>query len=127
MPKLSEIMTREVFTIASDMPVTEAAKHMMKGRVGSACVLQGGWLAGIFTERDALRAAASGADLTKSPISEWMTADPVAIQPGADSEEAAVIMLANGFRHLPVTEGKNLVGIVSLRDLLATRIRRRPL
>lgn len=127
MPKLSEIMTRDVFTVTSDMPVTEAAKHMMKGRVGSACVLQGGWLAGIFTERDALRAAASGADLTKSPIAEWMTTDPVTVSPGVDSEEAAETMLSNGFRHLPVTEGRNLVGIVSLRDLLATRIRRRPL
>ena len=62
--------------------------------------------------------------MSASKVSEWMTADPVTVGPDLDSEEAADLMLAQGFRHLPVVEGKQVSGIVSLRDLLGTRIRR---
>ena len=71
-----------------------------------------------------LRAAASGTDLTMSRISEWMTRDPETVSADLDSEEAAQIMLSRGFRHLPVLDGNAVVGIVSLRDVLSTRIRR---
>ncbi|HWW52137.1 MAG TPA: CBS domain-containing protein, partial [Acidimicrobiales bacterium] len=81
-------------------------------------------LVGIFTERDVLRAAASGADLTTAPISEWMTSDPETATPDVDSEDAAQMMLSGGFRHLPVLEDNTVVGVVSLRDLLSSRIRR---
>ena len=124
MAKLGDIMTRKVFTTEAETPVSEVAAGMVKGRFGSAVVMQGAWLVGIFTERDVLRAAASGADLTKSPVSEWMTRDPVTATPDMDSEEAAEIVLSQGFRHLPVLEGNSVVGIVSLRDLLSVRIRR---
>jgi CBS domain-containing protein len=87
--------------------------------------MQGSWLAGILTERDVLRAAASGSDLTKSPVSEWMTRNPITATPDTTLEEAAEVMLSNGFRHLPVVEGRELQGMVSIRDVLASRIRRR--
>jgi CBS domain-containing protein len=87
-------------------------------------VMEGKRLSGIFTERDVLRAAASGVDLTSSPVSEWMTNDPVTVDADMDSDEATEIMMSNGFRHLPVVEGLALIGIVSLRDILRTRIRR---
>ena len=125
MAKLSEIMSSKVFSAAPDTPVSEAARSMVEGRFGSALVLDGRWLVGIFTERDVLRAAASGADLTKSPLSEWMTRDPVTVGPDMDSEEATQIMASQGFRHLPVLDGDNVTGIVSLRDLLRARIGRR--
>jgi CBS domain-containing protein len=121
---LKEIMTGEVFTITRDAPVAQVAASMLKGRFGSAIVMEGSWLSGIFTERDVLRAAASGADLTSSPVSEWMTGDPVTADAGMEADEATEIMMSRGFRHLPVVEGKTLIGIVSLRDILRTRIRR---
>ncbi|HEX9121763.1 MAG TPA: CBS domain-containing protein [Actinomycetota bacterium] len=124
MTTLGEIMTREVFTTAGEAPVAEVAGSMIKGRIGSALVKQGPMLMGIFTERDVLRAAASGADLTSSAVSEWMTPDPVTADPATDADEAAEIMLSQGFRHLPVLEGTTLAGIVSLRDILSVRIRR---
>ncbi len=86
--------------------------------------MDGSWLSGIFTERDVLRAAASGSDLTSSPVSEWMTNDPVTADADMDADEATEIMMSRGFRHLPVVEGKTLIGIVSLRDILRTRVRR---
>jgi CBS domain-containing protein len=123
--RLRDIMSSNVFTTTSETSVVDAARGMSKGRFGSALVMNGSWLAGIITERDMLRAVASGEDLNTIPVKEWMTRDPVTATPEPDSEEAAEIMLANGFRHLPITEGAGVVGIVSLRDVLSARIRRR--
>jgi CBS domain-containing protein len=124
MATLNDIMSRDVFTTTGDVSVAAAANSMVKGRFGSAVVMEGSWLVGIFTERDVLRAAASGADLTTSPVSEWMTRDPVTAGPDVDADDAAEIMMGQGFRHLPVVEGTTLLGIVSLRDILRVRIRR---
>jgi CBS domain-containing protein len=118
-------MTGDVFTTTFDTSVVDAARGMAKGRFGSALVMNGTWLAGIITERDVLHAAASGNDLNTVSVKEWMTADPVTSSPETDSEEAVDIMLAKGFRHLPVTEGASVLGIVSLRDVLSARVRRR--
>jgi CBS domain-containing protein len=97
---------------------------MVAANVGSAVVMQGRFLAGILTERDIMRAAAAGVDLTRSTVSEWMTPDPQSASPDTSVEDAAQIMLLNGFRHLPVVEGRAVCGVVSLRDLFAIRIRR---
>jgi CBS domain-containing protein len=124
MVALGEIMTRKVSSTSPETSVTEAARAMVHGRFGSVTVLVGETLVGIFTERDVLRAAAESGDLSKEPVREWMTADPVTASADEDSEDAAERMLAGGFRHLPVVDGVRLVGIVSLRDLLSARIRR---
>jgi CBS domain-containing protein len=121
---LRDLMSTRVATTTPDTPVAEAAAGMMKANVGSAVVMQGPFLAGILTERDVLRAAASGEDLSASLVSEWMTPDPESARPDMSAGEAAQIMLLNGFRHLPIVEGRKVCGVVSLRDLFASRIRR---
>jgi len=123
-PTLAEIMTKDPFAVTGDTTVADVAAQMVKQRVGSAVVMDGAWLAGIFTERDVLRAAASGRDLTASTVGEWMTPDPMTAEPEMDAGEAAQVMLSRGFRHLPVMESNRVTGIVSLRDVLSTRIRR---
>ena len=125
MAQLRDIMTTKVLTTSAERSVAEVTGMMVKARVGSAVVLQGSWLAGILTERDVLRAAASRSDLTTSPVSQWMTRDPVTATPDTTAEEAAHLMLTNGFRPLPVVEGRSLTGVVSIRDVLASGIRRR--
>jgi CBS domain-containing protein len=124
MPTLRDLMNAEVVTATPDTTVAAAAAAMIAARVGSAIVMQGAFLAGILTERDVLRAAASGEDLRESVVSEWMTEDPQSAGPDASPEDAAQIMLLNGFRHLPVVEGRDVCGVVSLRELFAARIRR---
>jgi CBS domain-containing protein len=124
MAQLRDLMNTSVVTAAPDTTVTEAAAGMVRARVGSVVVLQGTFLAGILTERDVLRAAASGEDLSLSQVSAWMSADPQAASPDMPAEEAAQIMLLNGFRHLPVVEGRVVCGVVSIRDLFAAKIRR---
>lgn len=124
MTALRDLMSTRVALTSPDTSVADAAASMVKANIGSAIVMQGRFLAGILTERDVLRSAASGEDLRATRVSDWMTPDPQSVSPDTSVEEAAEIMLKNGFRHLPVVEGREVRGVVSLRDLFATRIRR---
>jgi CBS domain-containing protein len=122
--RLGDIISGKVFSVPPTASVAEAAETMVKGRVGSAVVVDGPWLLGIFTERDALRVAAAGVDPKTTSVKDWMSKDPITTGPDTDSADAAAIMATEGFRHLPVVEGDSVVGVVSLRDVLSTRIRR---
>jgi CBS domain-containing protein len=123
---LRDLMNTRVVATTADTSVAAAAAGMVAANVGSAVVMQGPFLHGILTERDVLRAAASGEDLSASMVSTWMTPDPQPASPDTSVDEAAQIMLLNGFRHLPVLDGRTVCGLVSLRDLFAARIRRPP-
>src|SRR6202142_1401195 len=112
-------MTTRVVAVGSDDSVADAAAAMIGQKVGSALIMQSRFLAGILTERDVLRAAASGGDLTDSPVAAWMTKDPEQASPDTTIEDALQVMLLHGFRHLPVLEGREVCGVVSLRDLAA--------
>jgi CBS domain-containing protein len=124
MATLRDLMNTTVVTTEPDTPIAEAAAAMVASSVGSAVVMQGSFLTGILTERDVLRAAASGDDLRQAVVSDWMTHNPQSADPDSSPEEAAQVMLLNGFRHLPVVDGRQVCGVVSLRDLFAARIRR---
>ena len=119
-----DVMTNRVVAASPDDPVAVTAAAMVRHKVGSALIMQGRFLAGILTERDVLRAAASGSDLTHSPVSAWMTKDPEQASPDTTVEDALQLMLLHGFRHLPVLEEREVRGVVSLRDLAAARISR---
>jgi CBS domain-containing protein len=117
MATVRDIMSRDLVTVEPGATVAEAATLMGGRGVGSALVLDGGSAAGIFTERDILRALASDFDAAHHPVADWMTHDPVTVEAGTDVAVARDLMLERGFRHLPVTDDGVLVGIVSLRDL----------
>ena len=125
MVELREVMSPNVATVESDASVADAAKVMVKGGFGSVIIVHGKMLVGILTERDVLRAAAEETDLSAALIEDWMTPDPEPAEPELETEEAAGMMLSRGFRHLPVTQDGDLVGIVRLRDVLSARIGRR--
>ena len=112
-------------TLSSDSTVSDAAQVMVRGGFGSVVVVHGRMLLGILTERDVLRAAASEDDLRSASVERWMTPDPDTSEPDLDTEEAAGLMLSRGYRHLPVVVDGDLVGMVSLRDVLSARIARR--
>jgi CBS domain-containing protein len=124
MATIRDLMSTSIVEAEPETSVTQASAAMVAAGVGSAMVMQGSFLAGILTERDVLRAAASGQDLSASSVANWMTPDPQSASPDASPEEAAQIMLLHGFRHLPIVDGKQVCGVVSLRDLFAARIRR---
>jgi CBS domain-containing protein len=117
MAAVGEIMTKELVTVVSGATVAEAATVMGERKVGSALVIDGGELVGIFTERDIVRALSQDFDAPGHPITHWMTRDPATITPETTVQEALDVMLTRGFRHLPVVDGTTPVGMVSMRDL----------
>ncbi len=96
----------------------DAAEAMLDAGVGSIAVIDGHRLTGILTERDLLRAAAEGVDPGVEAVRDWMTADPDVTSPESEVRDAAKWMLEIGYRHLPVMEDNELLGIVSIKDLL---------
>jgi CBS domain-containing protein len=118
MPTLAEIMQREVLAVAPEDTLGFAAEQMADRGVGASVVLDYGRLIGILSERDILRAVAGRVHSSEARVREWMTADPVTASPSTSPEEAARIMIDQGFRHLPVVEGDQAVGIVSIRDVV---------
>jgi CBS domain-containing protein len=117
MATIRDVMTSELVTVEPGTTVAEAATVMGERHVGSALVLGDGRMVGIFTERDILKALASDFDAARHAVEQWMTPDPATIAADAGVREARDLMLERGFRHLPVTDGEDVVGIVSLRDL----------
>ncbi len=115
-------MARDPVTVAPEDTLGEAAAKMNERGIGSAIVLDFGRMIGILTERDIMRAVAYRTHSSEARVREWMTAEPVTATPSTSVDEAARIMLENGFRHLPVVEGDRAVGVVSLRDLARSRI-----
>lgn len=99
--------------------VARAAKLMAKKNVGAIMVVEEGQLVGIFTERDAVfRVVAEGLDVAKTRIGEVMTRSPVTVGPDEIFGRALLLMHEHGFRHVPVVEKGEPIGIVSSRMAL---------
>jgi CBS domain-containing protein len=121
MAQISEVMRENFITVAPEDTLGEVAQQMVELNVGSVVVKDFGRLIGILTERDLLKAMAGRVHTSDARVREWMTADPITASPETDVEEAAQTMLGNGFRHLPVVDGERVVGVVSLRQVVAAR------
>jgi CBS domain-containing protein len=117
MPLVSEHMTRSLLTVGADATVGEAAAAMAARGVGAVVVLEGEAIAAILTERDVMKVVAAGQD-GSAPVAEWMTRHPETVEPEDSTDHAASLMIHGGFRHLPVVAGGQVVGIVSIRDLM---------
>lgn len=115
---LGDFMSREVLSVAPEDTIGEAAQLMADANVGSSVVLEHGRLIGILTERDLLRAMAQRVHPSEARVREWMTAEPMAVSESTTADEAARLMVENGFRHLPVVDGERTLGVVSLRDVM---------
>ena len=113
-----DLVAGDVVWVAPEATLRKGAEMMVSTEVGSVAVEVDGALEGIFTERDLLRAVAEGADLDTESISTWMTEYPDSFDPEMGVEEAAEWMLATGFRHLPVVDGGDVVGVISIKDVL---------
>jgi CBS domain-containing protein len=116
-PLVREHMSRGLLSVAPDETITQVAQRMVERNLGAVLVVDGGRLVGIMTERDLMRAVARGVH-ADAMVAEYMSRDPETIEPGDTTEHAAVLMIHGGFRHLPVVEGADVVGILSIRDLV---------
>jgi CBS domain-containing protein len=117
MQTVGEVMSTGLLTVDATATLTEAAAQMDSRGVGAALVMNGDRLSGILTERDVLRAVATGG-VEGTKVGAWMTHDPDTVGPDERPGHAAAIMIHGGYRHLPVMEGDTPIGIISIRDLM---------
>ncbi len=116
--KVRDVASSAVVAVGPAQSLRVATQLMAKHRVGSAVVQDAEQLVGILTERDVLNAVASGAEAETVTVQEIMTADVVTVGPDWDLVEAAAEMARRRIRHLVVYEGGQLLGVLSVRDVL---------
>lgn len=110
---------RNVFSVPYDSAVAEALELMARKDVGALLVMRGQFLVGIFSERDYARKAASAVqDPLNTPVRDYMTDWVYAVGPDDDVRTCLGLMNECHIRHLPVVEGEQIVGLVSIGDLV---------
>jgi CBS domain-containing protein len=111
--------TSALWSVAPEATVFEAIKLMAEKNIGSLLVLSGGKLAGVFTERDYTRKVAlHGKNSRDTRVREIIPHEVVTVTPDDSVEDCMRLMTENRVRHLPVVEGVNVVGIISIGDLV---------
>jgi CBS domain-containing protein len=117
---VSDAMSSVVLTVGPDHTLQAAAVKMAERGVGSAVVVDpDGYGPGIVAERDIVRAVAAGKDLNVERVADHMARDTVVATPSWPIEHAAAVMMKGRCRHLVVVEGREVVGVVSIRDIVA--------
>ncbi len=114
-------LVRDQDTYRADVnqTVLDVAQAMVDRNIGAVPVLKDGLLVGIFSERDLMKkVVVEGRDPIRTRVGEVMTRDPLTVAPSEELEACMVLMRQHGFRHLPICDGKQLKGMVSLRDMM---------
>jgi CBS domain-containing protein len=122
MNQLSEILDEKgaaVLEIEADASVFEAVKQMVEANVGSLLVTEGDEIAGIVTERDYLRRVTlEGRTDKETAVREIMSSPLIVVTPRTTIDECMALMTDRRIRHLPVVDGREVVGMVSIGDLV---------
>ena len=126
--KISQILQGKainaLYTVSSDQTVLDALKLMAEKNIGAVLVVDAGQLTGIFSERDyARKVILKDRSSGDTRISEVMTAQVITIEPDQRIEECMVIMSDKHIRHLPVVNEGELLGIISINDVVTAIIR----
>jgi CBS domain-containing protein len=116
--RVRDVASSAVVVVGPEHTVRDAARMMARHHVGSAVVTDAEQLAGILTERDVLKQVAQGSDPDGTTVADMMTRDVVTVGPDWDLIEAAEEMARRRIRHLVVFEGGQLLGVLSVRDVL---------
>jgi CBS domain-containing protein len=127
MPRIRELLNdRPIFQVEADQSVLEVVHYMVDHNIGAVPVLREGELVGVFSERDLMkRVVAGGRSPGSTKVSEVMTPRPYSVSAEESVENCMFLMREHGFRHLPVVEGKELKGFLSLRDLLLHNLKQK--
>jgi len=114
------IQGRPIYAAQSSDTILNAARAMVEHNVGAVPVLDGKQLVGVFSERDIMkRVLVERRDPSATTVAEVMSADPLVVGPDERVDNCLALMKQHGFRHLPVWDGHELQGFISMRDLLA--------
>ena len=109
----------EVFTITPEATVFEALNLMAEHNIGALLVMTGEEINGIVSERDCIRKVdVMGRNAKETRIREIMTSNVITVDADQPLEECMGLMIDKNIRHLPVCEGKQLLGLLSVRDVL---------
>lgn len=104
--------------IGSEATLAEAADRMIEAEIDCLAVVEGRELVGVVTEHDIVEAVSQDADAREEIVSDWMSQAPDTVAPDVSVSEAAKWLLEAGYRHLPVMADGELLGIVTIRDVL---------
>ncbi|RCK75607.1 MAG: CBS domain protein [Anaerolineae bacterium] len=114
---------RPNYSVAVDASVLEALKVMAEANIGAVMVMEGNKVVGIFTERDyARKGELQGRSARETPIREVMVEKMVTVTPKTTIEQCMALMRQFHIRHLPVVENNQMVGILSLRDVMEAAV-----
>lgn len=117
--QLLQIKGYDIHTIEPTVPAQTALELMADKNIGALVVLDGTDLAGIFSERDYVRAVARNKDLAReTPVKEIMISKVVCVKPNRTVQECMALMTEKRIRHLPVVDDDKLVGIISIGDVV---------
>jgi CBS domain-containing protein len=113
------VKSQDTYRATVDQTVLEVACAMVERNIGAVPVLRDGALAGVFSERDLMRrVVVEGRNPATTKVGDVMTANPQTVEPSADLEACKALMRRHGFRHLPICDGQQLFGMISMRDIL---------
>ena len=116
--KIEKIMVRNVITLQTDASAYDAVKLMNKNRIGCLVVVYNGEIVGILTERDMLeRVLEECKDPKETRVSEIMTRKVIVGKPDMQLIEATRLMFEEKVKKLPIVEGKQLIGLITLTDI----------
>ena len=117
--RLLEKKGHKIFSVSPETTIYEAIKVLVKKQVGVVVVVDEGRLVGVLSERDIIRRVVFEETCTKEcPVKEVMTRDVVSVIPEDKLEKCMMIMTEKRFRHLAVKDGNELLGIISIGDLV---------
>ncbi len=110
---------RAVFSVEPEVMVLKAIELMCEKNIGGLLIVKNGKLAGIFTERDyARKLILKGKSSKDTPIGELMTPNPFTVTPDSSIDQCMQMMTNKHIRHLPVVENEELVGMISIGDVV---------
>ncbi|HEY4492234.1 MAG TPA: CBS domain-containing protein [Acidobacteriota bacterium] len=108
-----------IFSVSPDAKVLEALKIMEKQNIGAVMVMRSGKVEGILSERDIVRKVELVGKMARDTlVSEIMTSKVIYIEAGQPLEECMALMIDKNIRHLPVYDGNELIGLISVRDVM---------
>lgn len=116
--RIKDLKPRGAITVARGETLRAAAKHLADDDIGALVVFNASGAVGIFSERDLARAVADGADLDEEQVEEYMTQSPLTVENDSGIGTAIAKMNDFGVRHLVVVEERDVVGMISMRDLI---------
>ncbi|MBP7982207.1 MAG: CBS domain-containing protein [Arenimonas sp.] len=109
----------QVYSLSTEASVLDAIRMMAEHRIGSVLVMENGKLTGIVTERDyARKVILLGRSSGETPIADIMSSPVVSVKPTDTVSHCMALMTDNKFRHLPVCDGDELLGLISIGDLV---------